>query len=233
MLFNIPIKKILILVLILAVPGFLYYLLTAKGKNRYKPLAIYGPKILAKTSHKVHGKEIPDTIYHQISDFHLLDQNGNAVSFKTFQDKIIIVNFFYTRCSSVCNDVNGYIDSLSKSYLKNKMVAFVSITVDPGHDTPAVLKAYAEKRHAIPGKWLFLTGDTASIYNLAHNGFLVNALKVNNDNFIYSDKLILTDQDKRLRGFYTGTQLTEIARLDDEIKVLIAEELRKKETPLY
>ena len=65
------IKKILILVLILALPGFLYYLLTVKGKNRYHALAKFGPKEIAKTTHRVKGKDVPDTIYHTLSDFKL------------------------------------------------------------------------------------------------------------------------------------------------------------------
>jgi len=70
------VKKTLILVLILALPGFLYYLLTAEGRNRYKPLPVYGPKLLAKTSHKVNGNDIPDTIYHHLPGFKLYDQYG-------------------------------------------------------------------------------------------------------------------------------------------------------------
>src|ERR1700712_3436148 len=95
-------KKIIILALILALPGFLYYLLTAEGKNRYKPLAIFGPKQPAKTTHQVKGKAIPDTIYHTLEDFNLRDQNGNSISFKNFDKKIIIVNFFYTNCPTTC-----------------------------------------------------------------------------------------------------------------------------------
>ena len=63
-------KKLVILVFILIIPGFLYYLLIKKGKNRYHPLPIYGAKVLAKTFHKVHGKLIPDTVYHTLDDFH-------------------------------------------------------------------------------------------------------------------------------------------------------------------
>src|SRR6478735_9281712 len=98
-------KKILILVAILALPGFLYYLLTAKGKNRYKPLPFYGPKEVAKTGHKFHGTYIPDTIYHKLGDFKLTDQNGNEVSFKNLNKKIFIANFFYTGCPTVCSTV--------------------------------------------------------------------------------------------------------------------------------
>jgi protein SCO1/2 len=117
-------------------------------------------------------------------------------------------------------------------YRKNKMVNFVSITVDPERDTAPALKKYAlgfESRN----KWMFLTGDTTAIYSLARKGFLVDALKAGNDNFIYSDKLILIDAEKRIRGYYSGTSIPELTRLNDEIKVLIAEELRKVDKALY
>jgi protein SCO1/2 len=226
------IKKIIILVLILAVPGFLYYLLTIKGKNRYHPLPKYGPKIIAKTTHRVRGKDIPDTIYHTLTDFHLYDQNGKPVSLKTFDHKIFVANFFYTHCPSVCNVMNGNVDTLAKNYAKNKMVYFASITVDPERDSVKALNIYAKKFDSSP-KRMFLTGDTAAIYGLARHGFLVNALKAGKDDFIYSDKLILIDQHKRIRGYYSGTSLTDVIRLNDEIKVLVAEELLTREEPLY
>lgn len=223
-------KKGIILVLILAVPGFLYYLLTVKGKNRYKPLPFYGPKVVAKTGHKFHGNYIPDTIYHKLDDFKLTDQNGHPVSFKTFQGKIFIASFFYTHCPTVCNEVNKHLDSLVSAYVKNRMVEFISITVDPEHDTPAALKQYAQKYRKPDSKWIFATGDTATIYNLARKGFLVNAAKAGSD-YIYDNNLILIDQEKRIRGYYPGTSPVQVSRLNDEIKVQIAEELRKIKAP--
>jgi protein SCO1 len=227
------IKKILILVLILAVPGFLYYLLTVKGKNRYHPLPKFGPRSLAKTSHKVKGKNVPDTIFHTLNDFQLRDQEGKPVSLKTFDHRIFVANFFYTHCPGVCNDMNSNVDSLMKNYAKNKMVYFVSITVDPERDSTKALNTYAKKFGPLTPKWMFLTGDTATIYPLARQGFLVNALKVGKDDFIYSDKLILIDEHKRIRGYYSGASLADVVRLNDEIKVLISEELRAREQPLY
>jgi protein SCO1/2 len=226
-------KKIAILVLVLLVPGFLYYLLTAEGKNRYKPLAVYGPKIPAKTTHRVKGKDIPDTLYHTIGDFSLTDQDGKPVSLKTFDNKIFIANFFYTRCPTVCKLMDDNVCQLATTYSKNKLVYFASITVDPEHDTAPVLKNYATGFKPLPPKWLFLTGDTTTIYNLARNGFLVNAIQTGKNEFIYSEKLMLIDQAKRIRGYYTGGSTADITRLNDEIKVLISEELRSKEKPLY
>ena len=227
------IKKIPILVLILIVPGFLYYLLTVKGKNRYHPLPKFGPKVVAKTTHRVSGKDIPDTIYHTLSDFHLTDQDGKPVSLSTFDDRIFVANFFYTHCPTVCNEMNGHVDSVLKIYTKTKMVCFASITVDPARDSVKALKSYSAKFNAPPSKWMFLTGDTSTIYNLARLGFFVDAMQNGKDDFIYSDKLVLIDQHKRIRGYYSGASMTDVLRLKDEIKVLIYEELRAKEAPLY
>ncbi|MGZ3750775.1 MAG: SCO family protein [Mucilaginibacter sp.] len=226
------IKKILILVMILALPGFLYYLLTVKGKNRYHPLPVFGPKTLAKTTHRVKGKDIPDTIFHVLGDFKLYDQDGKPVSLKSFDNKVFVANFFYTHCPTVCNELNNNMDSLAQAWAKNKMVYFASITVDPERDSAEALKAYAKKYPSL-AKWSFLTGDTATIYQLARRGFLVNAIKAGTDDFIYSDKLILIDQHKRIRGYYSGTSFTDVIRLNDEIKVLVKEELLNREEPMY
>lgn len=226
-------KKIAILVLVLVVPGFLYYLLTAEGKNRYKPLPIFGPKEVAKTTHKVKGKDIPDTIYHTLPDFKLTDEDGKPVSLNSFDNKIFVVDFFYTHCTDVCALVNHNIGLLDSNYAKNKMIRFVSITVDPTRDSVSVLKKYSKGVKPTTSKWNFLTGDTSTIYNLARKGFLVNALQTGTNDFIYSDKLILIDQSKRIRGYYTAASIEEVSRLNDEIKVLISEELRKNDKALY
>jgi len=226
-------KKIIILVLVLAVPGFLYYLLTVGGKNRYKPLPIFGEKQVAKTTHKVKGKDIPDTIYHKLPDFELTDQNGNKVNLKTFDNKIFVINFFYAGCPSVCTLMNENMNALDSIYSKNKMTYFVSVTVDPKDDDIAGLKKYAANFKHLSPKRLFLTGDTATIYNLARKGLFVDAIQTGPKDFNYSDKLILIDGEKRIRGYYPGAQPAGIDLLNDEIKVLITAEIRKNDTPLY
>jgi protein SCO1/2 len=124
-------------------------------------------------------------------------------------------------------------DSLAENYKKNKMVYFASVTVDPQHDKGTVLKEYAGKSKQLSSKRMFLTGDTTSIYNFARKGLLVDALQVGKDEFIYSDKLILLDSERRIRGYYSGVVRADVMRLNDEIKVLITEELRKNDKPLY
>jgi protein SCO1/2 len=222
------IKKIIILVLILGLPGFLYYLLEVGGTNRYKPLAIYGPKVVSKTYHKYHGKHIPDTIFHQIADFNLTDQDGKKVSLKSYYGQILVVNFFFIHCPTVCKQMNSNISILAGNYRNNKMIKFVSLTVDPDRDSAPALKKYADQFKVSPAKWSFLTGDTATVYNLARQSFLVNALQLGKDDFIYSDKLILIDPVHRIRGYYESNNSNDVTKLNDEIKVQIAEELRKR-----
>lgn len=222
------IKKILILASILMVPGFLYYLLQETGKNRYKPLAFYGPKKVANTFHSKRGKKIPDTIYHLVPDFKLLNQNSDTVSLHSYKGKILLVNLFYTN-----NQIGGMNESnamkvFSNLYEKNKMVQCVSLSIDPVFDTPSVLSSYAKKLSANANKWNFLTGDSIAVHNLVKEGLLLDALKtVTNGQakFTFSNMFVLIDTKHRIRGFYESNNKEAMSKLDDEIKVLIAEEL--------
>ena len=222
-------KKILILVTILAVPGFLYYLLTEKGKNRYKPLGIYGPKTVASTFHKVRGESIADTIYHTVSNFGLTNQDSISFRFGADTNHIIVCNFFFTRCKTSCSEMNQSMSEIAKAYEKNKMVRFVSITVDPDYDSPSVLKRYSKQFKIDKDKWQFLTGTADSVYKIAQRDFLVDAFKDSSqtNNFIHSSKFILVDPQKRIRGYYDSADKEQVTKLVDEIKVQITEELRK------
>lgn len=212
----------------LAVPGLLYYLLQEKGKNRYKPLSIFGPKEVANTFHTVRGKQIPDTLYHTIHPFKLTSQDNQTITFPADSHRITVVNFFFSRCPSFCTDMNKQMEELSFKFAKNRLLQFYSITVDPAYDKPAVLKTYAALFKNRSAKWQLLTGDQKEIYRLAKEDFLVDALKdtTAEANFIHSPMLILVDPQRRIRGYYDSANKEEVDKLTDEIKVLITEELR-------
>lgn len=224
-----PLPKILILITILAVPGFLYYLLQEKGKNRYKPLPIFGPKVVAGTFHTKRGEKIPDTIYHHIPSLNLESSSGDTINISDFKGKLTIVNFFYSKNKESVPKINEGLLSLYDEYKDNKIIKFLSISVDPASDSVPVLFQYAKKLNAKKGKWEIATTDTASLYPVIRSQFFVNVLKDPQDQsrFIFSDKLILLDAEQRIRGYYTATSYNEIKRLSDESKVMITEELRK------
>jgi len=110
------------------------------------------------------------------------------------------------------------------NFTKLEDFKLVSFTVDPARDTPEKLRQFSERVQATPGRWQFLTGEKDSIYSIAYKGYLANAMEdsLAPGGFLHSDLLFLIDRDKHIRGIYQGTSLTDVKRLIDEIKVLIA-----------
>lgn len=224
------IKKVLILVSILAVPGFLYYALVKEGKNRYKPLPFFGPKEVASTSHSKMGKQIPDTIYHMLPDFKLVNQSADSVNWKSYEGKIIVLNLFYTQGDNYAVEFAGKaMKNYMNTYRKNPLVHAISLSIDPVADKPSELKKYAEEIGANAGKWDLLSGDSTEIYQWINKGLYIDAhqnIEKGEKKFIYSNLFVLLDPQHRIRGYYDATNQEALSKLDDEIKVLIAEELR-------
>ncbi|WP_343523421.1 redoxin domain-containing protein [Pedobacter sp.] len=221
-----PIKKVLILVSILAIPGFLFfYILPHFAKNRYKSLPIFGKKTVASTFHSVKGKKIPDTIYHQVPDFKLINQHHDTISWKSLENKIVVFNLFYSGAGS--QQTNKYIKQLSDSYEQKPLVKFLSLSVDPADKSK--LTDIAKGFKAKEGKWDFLAGDTLQTYPLIKEGLLLDVLEDDSKekpSFIFGNKILLIDNLHRIRGIYDADNAEANARLEDEIKVLIAEYLR-------
>ena len=112
------------------------------------------------------------------------------------------------------------------AYKDDPEVMILSHTVDPEGDSPSVLRAYAKEHNAIKGKWYFLTGDKKALYDMARNSYFVTAMPGDGgaDDFIHSEQMVLVDKEKRIRGFYDGTDYGEMTKLIDEINVLKKEE---------
>lgn len=220
------IYKILILVTILAVPGFLYYLLQDKGENRYRPLPIYGPKQVAGTSHSVRGKEVPDTIYHTLKDFRMVNQDNDTVNLDTWKGKVVIVHLFYTQSPTKGNKVAlRTLQTLNKAYQANQMVRLASISVDE-EDSAEKLADFAKTISANSSTWSLLRGDSASIYPFIRQELLLDVAATSDKKIVHSNKIVLLDTQHRIRGFYEATDYEATSKLEDEVKVLIAEELR-------
>jgi len=220
-------KKTLILVSILAIPGFLFfYLLPHFAKNRYKSLPIFGEKIVAKTFHSVKGKKIPDTIYHEVPDFSFVNQGNEMLNWANLKGKIVVLNLFYH--SSPLKDVNSNVKKIADGYERNALIRFLSLSVDP-RDNPANLKMLADSLNAKPGKWDILSGDSLKVYPFIRKGLLLDIIHHEENGkvkFIYGNQIVLLDNQHRIRGYYEATNAEALAKLDDEIKVLVAEDLR-------
>lgn len=216
-------RKVLLLLAILIIPGAAYLILQT-GKNSYSKLEIFGPKEPVPGSGAV-----PDTIYHTISDFSFISQDSSIVTQETVKNKIYIADFFFTTCKSICPKMTNHLMRVQNAFSDDPEIVIISHTVDPERDTPPVLAAYASKHKAIEGKWYFVTGDKKQLYDVARNSYYITAMPGDGtgDDFIHSEKIVLVDKDKRIRGFYDGTDYYDITRLIEEVKVLKWEYTKK------
>ena len=178
-------------------------------------LPIIGEKKLA-------GVEGTDTIYHAIQPFSFINQFHDTVTEKVIENKIYVADFFFATCQSICPKMSSQLVHVQNAFKNDKDVLILSHTVNPLHDTAEVLNGYAQSYGAIKNKWHFLTGNKKAIYDLARYSYLVNALEEDGsaEGFLHSELFILVDAQKRIRGFYDGTDSVAVVKLISDITLL-------------
>ena len=165
--------------------------------------------------------------FHRIGSFSLTNQNGLNVTEQDFKDKIYVADFFFTTCPGICPKMTANMGLIQEALKEDNQVKLVSFSVTPEIDSVPQLKKYAIEKGVIDSKWNLLTGDKKHIYDLARKSFF--AAKNDGDggknDMIHTENFILVDPDKRIRGFYDGTDTSEMKSLLYDIRVL------KKEYP--
>src|SRR5690606_11687583 len=160
----------------MVVGGMLLTIAACNSLER-KELPILGPR--EPVEREVNRKVVIDTVYHRIPEFELLNQDSVPVSAHTFDDGVYIANFFFTSCPSICPTMQRNLLKIYEEFKGDSRVKFLSHTLDFRHDSPAVLKAYANKLGVTNDQWQFVTGSKAAIYSLA-DSYMVYA-KENSD----------------------------------------------------
>jgi protein SCO1/2 len=198
---------------------FVYAFFIYDNNKPLRYLAIFGEKSYESKNGKT------DTTYHMIQNFSFTDQDGKTVTEKDFKGCIFVTNFFFTTCHSICPIMSTQMERVAAKFKGNVEVKFLSHTVDPEIDTVEQLKAYAIKHNAASNQWKFVTGEKKALYDIARTGYLLNAEEGDGgpDDFIHTQNFALIDKDKRIRGFYDGTDSTEINQLMKDIDLLLAE----------
>lgn len=161
----------------------------------------------------------------QLPDFTLTERNGAEVRLTDLIGKVWLADLVYTTCPSTCPMLSNRLSSLQTEAFKNKAVRFVSISVNPEHDTPEVLRPYAERYHAVPGKWFFLTGDKAKVAELVNWGFLLTAKDSpdGSTDMVHSTKIVLVDKHGMIRAYYEGAGSDETQQILRDIRRLLRE----------
>jgi protein SCO1/2 len=180
----------------------IYNLITPK-----KTLAIYSPR-------DINPELVDSTVQHigndhRIADFKFTNQNGKIITQKDYENYIYVADFFFTTCPTICPKMTDNMVWLQEQLKNNPEVKLLSFSVTPDIDTPEILKEYALEKGVNDSKWNLVTGDKKEIYYLARKSYL--AVKTGKPEDIYdmvhTENFILVDKNKRIRGFYDGTNL--------------------------
>lgn len=198
----------------------IYIFYTILKPNRVLP--IYQPSM-------VNSELVDSTIqhkakYHTVADFSLINQNGEVVTQKDYEDKIYIADFFFTTCPTICPIMTDHMVQIQKEIENDDEVMLLSHSVTPKIDSVAQLKRYALEKGVNDEKWNLVTGDKKQIYELARKSYL--AVKTTGDggdhDMIHTENFLLVDKKRQLRGYYDGTDPKEIERLLEDLKILKA-----------
>jgi protein SCO1 len=173
----------------------------------------------------VNGKQITDTLYHQIPDFEFISQDSAKITQKDFAGKIYVADFFFTTCPTICPKMKTQMLRIYEKFKDNPNVAILSHTIDPRHDTPAVLKEFSKNLGIQNSMWSMVTGDKAKIYEIGQKSYMVSATDdpTQPGGIVHSGAFILIDKDRHIRGIYDGTEPEKVDKLMEDMEVLLKE----------
>ncbi|MBC7535290.1 MAG: SCO family protein [Ferruginibacter sp.] len=183
-----------------------------------------------KTNDKA-GKITTDTLWHKVKNISFTNQLGKQVSLDDLKGKILVIDFFFTRCPSICPGLAKNMKKLQDSFVKNAdIVQFISISVDPEHDSVAQLRKFADKFNVNHDSWWFVTGNKKEIYDFALNEIKASVADSNVDTaFIHTENFFLLDSNRIVRGWYNGFDTVKQEQLVRDIPTLMLE--RDKKSP--
>ena len=166
---------------------------------------------------------------HRILDFHLVNHLGDTVTLADVQGQILVVDFFFTRCATICPLMTKNLQRIQDRLGPDAPVQLMSHSVTPVADSVSVLSAYADKHGADPDLWWFLTGEKSEIYTLARKSYF-SCLDEGDggfQDFVHTENIVLVDDQGRLRGFYDGTDSKAMSQLFSDLEFLLEKKKEK------
>lgn len=195
-----------------------FYLLTPKKKLPIFNPSDVNPELVDSTVQHV-------SKYHTIANFSFTNQNGEIITQKNYEGKIYVADFFFTTCPTICPIMQDNMVEIQNAFKDVQDVMLLSHTVMPHIDSVPVLKKYAVEKGVIDSKWNLVTGDKKDIFYIARKSYLAVKTETEGElyDMVHTENFILVDKERRVRGFYDGTNKDEIKRLTDDIRFLLEE----------
>mgnify|MGYP003667574932 CR=1 FL=1 len=218
---SIPTLIFLVVFSVIGITVFYQLLSVDERLKIYNPIDV-NPRLVDVSVKNLHKN-------HKIGDFELLNQNGEIITNADYKDKIYIADFFFTRCQTICIAMAYNMSELQEHYKEDDGIMFLSHSVTPVIDSVSVLKEYALRKGVIDGKWNVTTGPKEHIYDLARKSYFAVLDEGNGDenDFIHTEQFVLIDKERRIRGFYDGTDKEDMEKIKKDIKILKQEYARK------
>jgi protein SCO1/2 len=167
--------------------------------------------------------EVLSDTFHQISPFQLVNQDGNTITEKTFENKIYVTDFFFTICPGICPKMMKNMAVLQDEFKQDEEILLLSHSVTPTMDTVEVLKEYANNKGVISDKWHLVTGDRTQIYKLGRKDYFIEedlGLEKEADEFLHTENFVLIDKNRHIRGIYNGLNKSSVQQLIADIQTL-------------
>lgn len=211
---SIPTLIFLIVFSIVGITVFYQLMVEEKRLKIYNPIDV-NPKLV-----DISVKHIQRN--HAIADFQLINQNGDTITNNDYKDKIYVADFFFTRCQTICIKMAYNMSELQEKYKDDDEIMFLSHSVTPVMDSVPVLREYANLKGVINGKWNVTTGTKPHIYDLARKSYfaVLDEGDGGESDFIHTEQFVLIDKERRIRGYYNGTEKEDMEKLMSDIKIL-------------
>ena len=189
------------------------------------------------------GKKISDTLWHKVKDITLTNQLGKRVSLDSIHGKVLVVDFFFTRCPSICPVMTKNMKKL-QDLMRNKdprrvidtaLAQLISISIDPERDSVPVLKHYADRNGVDHERWWMLTGEKQAIYDFAIRELKLGIMDGNGIDtlFDHSPRFVLLDKNRVVRGYYNGLDTSQVLKLSQDLVFLSLEKDRSKPSLIF
>ena len=172
----------------------------------------------------IDGKEVSDTVYPTIPYFYFLNDDSVIVKSTEMEGKVWVVDFFFTTCPTICPTMTKNMQKLNAATKDlHDELQFISISINPQHDTPSILKRYREHYKATASNWQFLTGKEAETHQLGIENFQIFAGRdeESEGGYAHSGAFTLVDKEGYVRGVYLGTDEKQVIQLEKDIRKLL------------
>jgi protein SCO1/2 len=161
-----------------------------------------------------------------VKPFHFTNQDGQPVTEADLTNKITVVEYFFTTCKGICPKLNTNMKDIYNQFKNEPDFQIFSHTCNPGTDSVAVLKHYADSLQVDTKKWIFITGRKDSLYQMARSSYLLDDPKNNvekiEDQFIHTQFFALVDRNGKVRGkIYDGLKALEVQQLKRDLARLL------------